>query len=45
MIATLHAYLRKDYWPSLPLKEPFRLHHVDDLRGELLHLKLFEESR
>lgn len=48
MLATevkqFEAYLGEDYWSSLPLKEPFRLHHVNDLGGELLHLKLFERT-
>lgn len=38
----LHTYLGEDYWPSLPFKEPFGLHHVNDLRGEFLHLSLFK---
>ena len=38
----LQTYLGEDYWPSLPFKEPFRLHHVNDLRGEFLHLSLFK---
>jgi len=37
----LQTYLGEDYWPSLPFKEPFGLHHVNDLRGEFLHLSLF----
>jgi hypothetical protein len=38
----LQTYLGEDNWPSLPFKEPFGLHHVNDLRGEFLHLSLFK---
>ena len=38
----LHTYLGEDDWPSLPFKEPFRLHHVNNLRGKFLHLSLFK---
>jgi len=38
----LQTYLGEDDWPSLPFKEPFRLHHVNNLRGKFLHLSLFK---